>query len=253
MSAFLSNNMLKLKDYISKFIRIFGYEVRRHPSTSYSVKEPFYHFRKLLHKQQPVIFDVGAHVGDTIEQFRSSFPESYIHAFEPLNESFSILKNRFRKTEKLFLNEVAIGNSLLSNSNMYVTQNKGSSSLLKPIEDANQFWEENPLLTLKEVKVNTSTIDSYCQKQNIKSIDILKIDVQGNEINVLKGAKQMLKEKRIKLIFTEISIAHNYEEQSEIEEVIKLLRVNKYKIFNFFKMKHNKGKLIECDVLFYAD
>ena len=48
--------------------------------------------------------------------------------------------------------------------------------------------------------------------------------MQGNEINVLKGAKQMLKEKRIKLIFTEISIAHNYKEQSEIEEIIKLLR-----------------------------
>ena len=88
---------------------------------------------------------------------------------------------------------------------MYITRNKGSSSLLQPIKDANQFWEGNPLLTQKEVKVDITTIDSYCQKQNIKSIDILKMDVQGNEINVLKGAKQMLKEKRIKLIFTEIS------------------------------------------------
>ena len=63
----------------------------------------------------------------------------------------------------------------------------------------------------------------------------------------------MLKEKRIKLIFTEISIAHNYREQSEIEDIIKLLRVNKYKIFNFFKMKHKEGRLIECDVLFCAE
>ena len=135
---------------------------------------------------------------------------------------------------------------------MYITQNKGSSSLLQPIKDANQFWK-GIHLTQKEVEVDVTTIDSYCQKQNIKSIDILKIDVQGNEINVLKGAKQMLKEKRIKLIFTEISIAHNYKEQSEIEEIIKLLRENKYKIFNFFKMKHKKGRLIECDVLFYAE
>ena len=81
----------------------------------------------------------------------------------------------------------------------------------------------------------------------------MKIDVQGNEVNVLKGAKQMLKEKRIKLIFTEISVAYNYKEQSKIEDIIKLLRANKYKIFNFFKMKHNKGKLIECDVLFYKE
>ena len=245
--------MIKLKTYISKIIGIFGYEVRRHSSTSSSVKEPFYHFRKLLEQPQPVIFDIGAYIGDTIKQFRSSFPESYIHAFEPFDESFSILKNRFQNREKLLLNNIALGDSPLSGTKMYITQNKGSSSLLQPIKDANQFWEGNPLLTQKEVEVDVTTIDSYCQKQNIKSIDILKIDVQGNEINVLKGAKQMLKEKRIKLIFTEISIAHNYKEQSEIEEIIKLLRENKYKIFNFFKMKHKKGRLIECDVLFYAE
>ena len=245
--------MIKLKFYISKFIRIFGYEVRRHSSTSSSVKEPFYHFKKLSEKPKPVIFDIGAYVGDTIKQFKTSFPESYIHAFEPFDESFSILKNRFQKTEKLFLNNIAVGESSVSDAKMYITQNKGSSSLLKPTKDANQFWEGNPLLLKEEVKVDVTTIDSYCQKQNIKSIDILKIDVQGSEINVLKGATQMLKEKRIKLIFTEISIAHNYREQSEIEDIIKLLRVNKYKIFNFFKMKHKKGKLIECDVLFYVE
>ena len=105
----------------------------------------------------------------------------------------------------------------------------------------------------KEIKVKTTTIDSYCKKYNVESIDILKIDVQGNELKVLQGAKRMLKEKRVKLIFTEISIAPNYKEQSEIDEVIKLLRENEYKIFNFFKMKHKEGKLIECDILFYVE
>ena len=63
----------------------------------------------------------------------------------------------------------------------------------------------------------------------------------------------MLGEKNIKLIFTEISIAPNYRDQSEIDEVISLLRSHGYRIFNFFKMKHIMGKLIECDVLFYSE
>ena len=79
----------------------------------------------------------------------------------------------------------------------------------------------------------------------------MKIDVQGNEIKVLEGAKRMLKKNRINLIFTEISIAPNYEGQSEIDEIIRLLRTYGYRIFNFFKMKHINGQLIECDVLFY--
>ena len=245
--------MYKIKKIISRLLRYLGYEVQRHSSVSSSMKEPFYHFRNLLDNSQPVVFDVGAYIGDTIEQFQSSFPESYIHAFEPFDESFSVLENRFQKTDKIFLNNIALGDKSLSNIDMYITQNKGSSSLLKPKKDANEFWEGNPLSTIKKVKVSKTTIDRYCQKQNIKSIDILKLDVQGNEINVLQGAEQMLKERRIKLIFTEISIAPNYKEQSEIDEVLKLLRKNNYKIFNFFKMKHTKGKLIECDVLFHSE
>tara|TARA_B100000575_G_C23017986_1_gene586255 strand:- start:156 stop:893 length:738 start_codon:yes stop_codon:yes gene_type:complete len=245
--------MYKIKKIISKTLRFFGYEIQRHSSASLSVKEPFYHFRNLLDNSQPVIFDVGAYVGDTIKKFNSSFPESDIHAFEPFDESFSLLKNRFQKTDKIFLNNIAIGDRSLANMKMYITQNKGSSSLLEPTKDANEFWEGTPLSTQKEVKVETITIDKYCQQYNIESIDILKIDVQGNELRVLQGAKRMLKEKRVNLIFTEISIAPNYKEQSEIDEVIKLLRENKYRIFNFFKMKHKEGQLIECDVLFHVE
>ena len=245
--------MLKIKKFVSKLLRFFGYEIQRHSSTSYSLKEPFYHFRNLLDNSQPVIFDVGAYIGDTIEQFKSSFPKSYIHAFEPFDESFSVLKNRFQKTEKLFFNNIAVENHSSSNANMYITQNKGSSSLLQPTKGANEFWEGNPLSTQKEVKVETITIDSYCQKHNIETIDILKIDVQGSELKVLQGAALMIQERRVKLIFTEISIAPNYKGQSEIDQVIKFLRENKYKIFNFFKMKHKQGKLIECDVLFYTE
>ena len=245
--------MYKIKKSVSKLLRFFGYEIQRHSSTSHSVKEPFHHFRNLLDNSQPVVFDVGAYIGDTIEQFKSSFPESYIHAFEPFDESFSILKNRFQKTDKLFFNNIAVENRFSSSANMYITQNKGSSSLLQPTKDANEFWEGNPLSTQEKVKVKTTTIDSYCQKHNIETIDILKIDVQGNELKVLQGADQMLKDRRVKLIFTEISIAPNYKGQSEIDEIIKFLRENKYKIFNFFKMKHKQGKLIECDVLFYTE
>ena len=245
--------MKKIKNNISKLIKNFGYEIHRTSEKSNSLKEPFYHFRDLINHTQPVIFDVGAFVGDTVEQFKSSFPESWIHAFEPFNESYAILNNRFKNTDRTFSNNFAMGDSLEKDAVMHVTQNIGSSSLLQPTKNANEFWKGSPLSVEKKVKIKITTIDKYCQKKKIKKIDILKIDVQGNEIKVLKGAKRMLEEKKIKLIFTEISIAANYEGQSEIDEVIRFLRSNKYRIFNFFKMKHKNGKLIECDVLFYLE
>ena len=125
--------------------------------------------------------------------------------------------------------------------------------IINPEKDANIYWENDPLSIETELKVEGITIDQYCLKNNIEQIDILKIDVQGNELKVLEGAKRMLTNNRIKLIFLEISIASNYEGQSEIDQVIRLLKIHKYRIFNFFKMKHQEGRLIECDALFYLD
>ena len=71
------------------------------------------------------------------------------------------MQNRFQKIKKISLNNIALGDSSLSNVKMYITQNKGSSSLLQPIKDANKFWKGNPLLIQKEVKVHITTIDNY--------------------------------------------------------------------------------------------
>lgn len=52
--------------------------------------------------------------------------------------------------------------------------------------------------------IETRTLDSYCDERGIDRIDILKIDVEGHELAVLKGAKRMLAEKRIRCIVYEI-------------------------------------------------
>ena len=86
-----------IKNFISALIKKFGYKIQRSSSESQSVKEPFYHFRDLIKVTEPVIFDVGAYTGKTVEQFKSSFPKSWIHAFEPFDESFAIMKIGFKK------------------------------------------------------------------------------------------------------------------------------------------------------------
>ena len=57
---------------------------------------------------------------------------------------------------------------------------------------------DNYLLETKFVK--SQSLDNFCKKNKVSHIDILKIDTQGNEDNVLKGAKKLLKKKKIKLI-----------------------------------------------------
>jgi len=55
------------------------------------------------------------------------------------------------------------------------------------------------------IKVKTNTIDKICKLNNIKKIDILKLDTDGNEFEVLNGARKLLSEGKIEVIYTEIS------------------------------------------------
>ena len=56
-----------------------------------------------------------------------------------------------------------------------------------------------------EINVQTQTLDNFCLEEKINNIDVLKIDTEGNELNVLKGAKKLLEQNKINIIYTEIS------------------------------------------------
>jgi len=56
-----------------------------------------------------------------------------------------------------------------------------------------------------EINVQTQTLDDFCLDEKIENIDVLKMDTEGNELNILKGATKLLSENKINVIYTEIS------------------------------------------------
>ena len=80
-----------------------------------------------------------------------------------------------------------------------------------------------------KIKVKVETIDNYCKKNNIKTINLLKIDTQGFEDKVLGGAKQMLNYNRIEIIELELILGFAYEKTLSFFDIEKYL--NKY-IYN---------------------
>ena len=74
-----------------------------------------------------------------------------------------------------------------------------------------------------EIDVQTQTIDNFCLKNKIDYIHLLKLDTEGNEFNILKGAENLLSENKIKVIYTEIcSNKKNYNNKSlEIKNFLK--------------------------------
>ena len=103
----------------------------------------------------------------------------------------------------------------------------------------------------KVINVELTTIDSFVEKHNIKKIDILKIDTQGSEYLVLKGAKESLKRGIVKLIYTEIIMLPTYENQLDFDEFIKLMKSFGFRLFNLYNLSLTKeGELRQVDALF---
>ena len=74
----------------------------------------------------------------------------------------------------------------------------------KKILELFNIFNNKKLKEFEKIEVKTNTIDNFCKKKNIKYIDLLKIDSEGHEEYVLKGCKDLLKKKKVNVIYVEI-------------------------------------------------
>lgn len=142
--------------------------------------------------KNPVIFDVGANVGDWSKFVISTFkkePHS-LHMFEPLSSPFKALTKSIQKKPSYFFNQVALANSNGFVNLNFDTDNQGS---------AGAFIEGS-----YSEKVTLITLDEYCDRSSISNIHFLKMDVQGFEYQILQGAKGLLQNRAIHYIQFEI-------------------------------------------------
>ena len=84
-----------------------------------------------------------------------------------------------------------------------------------------------------------------------ETIDLLKLDLQGGEYNALKGAINLLNDKRIKCIICEVMFQKCYKNQRNASELLLFLEKNGFKIFNFYQNHFHHGKLLQSDVILY--
>lgn len=173
-------------------------------------KKIFAYFKKKLTNKKIILFDIGAHKGETIKFFNKNFYISKIFAFEPNRQLFKNLKNKFYKVKKIKFYNYGVGNK--NTKQMFYIYNDTASSSFKKIDKSTNYFLRKKKITFdnyipKAIKTNVVTLDSfiYFEKFN-QVIDILKIDTEGFEYNVLKGISQK-NFKKIKFIYFE----HHYD------------------------------------------
>ena len=143
----------------------------------------------------PIIFDVGANIGEYSMLLANEFPLSIIYAFEPNTSTFAQLVEKSSSPIKCI--NAGLGAEEKAEK-IFTYSDNLSTAHASVYKDVFQVFHKRDDIT--EVDFQLTTLDLFCKQEGISNIDFLKIDTEGNELNVLKGAKRMLLSGKIKII-----------------------------------------------------
>lgn len=140
------------------------------------------------------IFDVGGNFGQSALRFSRAFPQARIYTFEPVPDSFRELEARIVKMRNIEPFNIGFGD-MPGRFQIQIQPDSQGNSLASKSSGGGA------------VEVRLETVDAFVAEKGINQIDLLKIDVEGFELQVLKGASGMLRDGAVRHIFAECVFA----------------------------------------------
>lgn len=191
------------------------------------------------------VFDVGANVGQFCLHCHEIFNHSSIYSFEPILPTFNVLKQNTANVSQINCFHSALG-STKGKAEVFLQKNSTINSL-NPQINIKRFEEQ-----VSEV-ITIDTLDSFSEAHKIEQIDLLKIDTEGFDLEVLKGAKSLLENKKIRFVFIEVSFDSENIHNSSYQTINSYLESFGFKIHGFYNQTIHSGstRMNYCDALFY--
>lgn len=179
-------------------------------------------------KPNDTFIDVGACIGDYSLFASSIITKGRIYAFEPFKKSIEMFEENIRLNN---IKNISIFNGVASDKNGYE-----HLSIEKESEVNHIVHEKN---IHNGIKIPSITLDRYITENNIKQVAILKIDVEGSEMKVLKGAEKSIRNKKIKKILIELNKNNQFFGSSN-QKIIAWLKKQQYRVYLFEEDKIKK-------------
>ena len=204
----------------------------------------------LADREVKTVFDVGANEGQSAREFLRHFPAARIFSFEPTPATFQSLKLLAGSEPRL----TAV-NQALGEASGKVSFNENAFHQTNSILPSNRQGEEylGPAVTehQRKIEVEMTTLDAFCRQTSVEKIDLLKVDVQGFELSVLKGALETLAARRIGCIVLEISFIPLYQNQATFHDLTTFLAAHHYDLMGFYDFSHSaQNRLMWCEMMF---
>lgn len=197
--------------------------------------------------EEHTVLDIGAHNGWFFHCWQDWCPQAQIHAFEPYPESFQTAQRLYGHDPRVRLNQVGVGEAPGELAFNVLGDSKVSNSFLPPQSDT---WEKVGYETgeVSQITVPVATVDQYASVNHIDNIYLIKIDVQGYEMHVLRGAEETLE--KAQYILVEAGIQRLYEGAPRFSDVFEYLSDRGFHLMSLRAWHRGNRVLMETDMLF---
>jgi FkbM family methyltransferase len=177
-----------------------------------------------LWPQRPLIFDIGAHVGQTALAFLKASPEAEIHCFEPASLNHQQLR------------QAVAGHGSIHTWQMAFADAPGQLQLhLKPHSTTHSLVNQRGATESELVQVET--LDAFCARQGTGKIHYCKIDTEGADMAVLQGGAAMLQRHQIDFVQVETSTRKDVDVFAPFHQVNDYLTGMGYELFGFYEQQ----------------
>ncbi len=206
-------------------------------------RDPYSDLRDLCTLAHPTIVDGGANRGDTVARLRALFPGAMIHAFEPIPALAEAVRTRFAADAQLVVHKSAL-TAKPGSARLKRMRSDPTSSLLAPSRLA-QRYQGSRVDVVEELEVlGLPLADAIAAP-----IDLLKLDLQGGELDALRGLGGRLGE--VRLILAEVEFAPLYDGQPLFADLDLFLRSAGFRLFHLYDLwSHPDGQVTAGDALY---
>ena len=186
--------------------------------------------KRLSLPQDAVIFDVGANIGAMTLLFAKRVPSGRIYSFEPTFYAFAKLKRNLALNPELANRVVAIQSFVSSTTSRQSDIRAYASWKVGGSEEGGKHRVHGG--TVKSAEgIGAVSLDDFCEQNNIKRLDFIKIDTDGHELEVLKGAQKVIGRFKPAVIF-EIGTYLMWERNINFSDYLKFFASLNYSLLN---------------------
>jgi FkbM family methyltransferase len=200
-----------------------------------------------LHDVHPkAVVDVGANKGQFARAVIETFPDCEIYSFEPLDSAFQAYQRNIEASQRVTVRQTAVG-SQNGSTEFYEDQYSLASSVLEPLPEQSVRFPNTGITTRTTVPI--CTLDSHFASEMLRKPILLKLDVQGYEIEALRGGEKFVRQ--CEWVLAEASFAPMYKGESTFPVVNDWLAEHDFELVAPLAfLRDAQDRVIQSDLLY---